>query len=468
MVSLELFVLKLIMSMPGLDVFRIRDEYMYLLALGFLCICAVIGLLIYYKPDNSIKITITRLIYHFLAMLTSVSITAITVIYPYRVNNAIEEDLTSLKCPSTKTVYRKDSSGTGTGSKSNTKSRSQQLQFPKHTQRLKSDSSGLYNSRKNRTNSGSKSTKTNTNMLPSSTNLTPKFSNKMSSRSSPKLSPQVTPHASPKLSPPLRSISCPSPINTITDFQLNGRNSSPDVLHGPTPSTPGQRSRDRPKSKSMIEVIGMGSTPITASSPTAPSPNTSRLPTPNSRDIDRNERGQLNTAYNRVTLEQVMSELVGIEAFLKHLVKELSAENLFFLSDVVQYKMSFVEDGLLDQIYGWIMALPNDIPKSHILLEKDHYVRGRMICNKYIRQNSEREINISWSARVDIVNAFDSKDLNQLPTVLEYSTRFDYAASEIRKLLTDSYRRFCLTPVCISEHYILQNITCTVYTIGLK
>ena len=317
----------------------------------------------------------------------------------------------------------------------------------KHVRRLKSESSNHHHtlSRKKRANSGSKSFKTNTNM--SSPNLSPQFSPRISPKSSPKLSPKLSPPLSPQLSTPNKQI-YPSPINTVTDFQLNGTTSSSgNNVHDSNPASCNKQTRDRPRS--IIEMIGMGSTPVTVSSPTIQNTalSLSRQQTPISRDIDRNDRGQPSTPYNRISLEQVMSELVGIEAFLRHLVKELSAENLFFLSDVVQYKMSFVSDGVLDQIHGWMMELPDNIPQSHILKEKDHYERGRMICNKYIRQNSEREINISWSSRCDIVSKFDSTDLINDPAPFECSQRFDAAAAEIRKLLADSFRRFCLTAV---------------------
>lgn len=431
LISLEIFVLKLIMRMPGLDVFRIRDEYMYLLAMGLILIISIVCLLVYYEPNDNLKITTTRLIYHFMVMSASVAAIAISIIYPYRVNIAIRKDLSNLH------TFGRQSSMTRSRKNSATASKSARPKS-KHVRRLKSESSNHHHaSRKKRTNSASKSFKTNTNI--SSPNLSPRFSPKTSPKSSPKLSPQLSPPLSPQLSPPNKQM-CPSPINTVTDFQLNGTTSSSNI-----------QSRDRPKS--IIEMIGMGSTPVTVSSPTAPNraPSLSRQPSPISRDIDRNDRGQPSTPYNRVSLEQVMSELVGIEAFLRHVVKELSAENLFFLSDVVQYKMSFITDGILQDIPGWFMELPQDIPKSYILKEKDHYERGRMICNKYIRQNSEREINISWSARCNIVSKFDSNDLITAPEPYECSQRFDAAATEIRKLLADSFRRFCLTPVkCIS------------------
>lgn len=381
--------------MPGLDVFRIRDEYMYLLTIGLSIIIVIICLLIFYDPSNKMQITISRLIYHFVAIIGSVGIVMIKIIYPYRVHFAIQRDLNEHS-------YKYGRQNSMTRSRNNTLSKSQPTAI---IRRLKSKSSHK-SLTKNRTSSMSKSTK----------NI------------SPNLSPRFSPKVSPKLSPPR---SCPSPIQTPTEFQLNG-SSSPNNNNN-------QQQRNRPKS--ITEMIGMASTtPITVSSP---------IPQ-NTASLSRQQTPRDNSSYNnKVTLDQVMKELVGIEAFLKHLVKELSAENLFFLSDVVQYKTAFVEDGLLDDIFDFYLELPEDIPKSHILEEPDHYERAKAICDKYIRQNSEREINISWGTRVAITNAFDKLDVITKPSPLEFSTRFDFAAAEIKKLLSDSFRRFCLTPVGI-------------------
>eukprot|EP01083_Nonionella_stella_P052059 138288_1 len=293
---MEVIILKLILSMPGVDVFRIRDEYTYLLAVGLVFVLIIATLLMLYDEEKPFGVIISRLIYHLTAMVGTVTMCAISVIYPYRVHYAIQEDC-------------------------NKKERS----------RSKNNSTHAV--------------------------------------------PNKSPQTSPKLSP------------------LG--------------------------SKTLSEMLDM----------------------PPSRHSSRN-----NVNLSRVSLDELMKYLVGIEAFLDHLVKELSAENLFFLSDVWQYKSAFVTDGVLDEVFGWSMELPDDIPKSHILQEPDPYARCAMICNKYIRRNSEREINISWSTRNQIVKAFDAEDVVTKPEPITFCTRFDCAAEEIRKLLTDSYRRFCLTP----------------------
>eukprot|EP01084_Bolivina_argentea_P308479 533433_1 len=89
----EIFQLKLILRMPGLDVFRIRDEYMYLLTIGLTLIIIIFCLLIFYDVNNINQIIISRLIYHLTVMIGTVFISTISIIYPYRVYHSIQKDL---------------------------------------------------------------------------------------------------------------------------------------------------------------------------------------------------------------------------------------------------------------------------------------------------------------------------------------------------------------------------------------
>ena len=94
------------------------------------------------------------------------------------------------------------------------------------------------------------------------------------------------------------------------------------------------------------------------------------------------------------------------------------------------------------------MKLPDRIPKSAIIHdEQNPYDRAKVLCDTYIREGSERQVNISYGVRTDIIMKFDKEDLNKPPTPAQYVLRFDEAADEIRRLLNDSFRRFSLTPV---------------------
>ncbi len=92
------------------------------------------------------------------------------------------------------------------------------------------------------------------------------------------------------------------------------------------------------------------------------------------------------------------------------------------------------------------MVLPSSIPISNILEIGIPYERAKAVCNKYVRDGSEREVNISYTARNDVLIAFDKGDLSNPPSPVDYATRFDKAATEVQHLLKDSYQRFRGTP----------------------
>eukprot|EP01084_Bolivina_argentea_P084885 153469_1 len=114
-----------------------------------------------------------------------------------------------------------------------------------------------------------------------------------------------------------------------------------------------------------------------------------------------------------VNLKDIMSDFEGYKVFMEYLVKCVSAENLLYVSEVIQYmrdltkKYNVKASSVQLQTYFDQYCIPKVLPKSAIMTNIDATsIRFLRLCEKYILERSEFEINISHKHRKNLVNMY--------------------------------------------------------------
>eukprot|EP01095_Lingulamoeba_sp_RSL-Kostka_P000667 TRINITY_DN10943_c0_g1_i1.p1 TRINITY_DN10943_c0_g1~~TRINITY_DN10943_c0_g1_i1.p1 ORF type:complete len:415 (+),score=80.79 TRINITY_DN10943_c0_g1_i1:60-1304(+) len=116
------------------------------------------------------------------------------------------------------------------------------------------------------------------------------------------------------------------------------------------------------------------------------------------------------------SLSTLLESQIGIDYFLKFLVRDYSVENILFWLDVQQYNTT--------------------LDFSNI---KDVQIYSKCIIQKYIQPNSELEINIDADIRRNIMNQMNNPNINM----------FDEAVDAVFILMRDSsFNRFLNSPEC--------------------
>ena len=116
---------------------------------------------------------------------------------------------------------------------------------------------------------------------------------------------------------------------------------------------------------------------------------------------------------NIVTLKDIMSDFEGYKVLMEYLIKCVSAENLLYISEVIQFmrditkKYGISASSVQLQHYFDQYNIPKILPKSSIMTSIDATsIRFLRLCEKYILEQSEFEINISHKNRKSLIKLY--------------------------------------------------------------
>ncbi|ETO22543.1 hypothetical protein RFI_14658 [Reticulomyxa filosa] len=167
----------------------------------------------------------------------------------------------------------------------------------------------------------------------------------------------------------------------------------------------------------------------------------------------------------QISLEKILSDKYGFELFAAHLVKELSLENILFLTEYMQLKHFIVVHQLQKYVtdIGCLLPIcPNLIQKNFhprllqttlsaptiwfICLNMFHYLYGH-----YVMSGSVALLNLSFETSSNITRQMtELRRTSSVKSLQPLITAFDIAASDIIRLLRgDSFYRFQLSRECI-------------------
>jgi len=114
-----------------------------------------------------------------------------------------------------------------------------------------------------------------------------------------------------------------------------------------------------------------------------------------------------------VALKDVMADYEGYKILMEYLVKCVCSENLMYVSETLQYmkdltaKHEVTPPNVQSQNYLDAYAIPPDLPQSRIMTQSPATsVRFLKICEKYILEQSEFEINISHKNRKNLTTVY--------------------------------------------------------------
>eukprot|EP01084_Bolivina_argentea_P097276 174896_1 len=129
------------------------------------------------------------------------------------------------------------------------------------------------------------------------------------------------------------------------------------------------------------------------------------------------------------------------ERFMQHLQKEWSLENCLFIIEVMQFKDNNSTNN--DDI-GYYLQLPKDIPKSEIVYGENENIPVQQmfgLYDKYVKNGSDFELNISYKHRMDVITKISEATLNK--DNFQFNVLiFDDCLMEISRLMNDSWHRY--------------------------
>ncbi|ETO13397.1 hypothetical protein RFI_23978 [Reticulomyxa filosa] len=183
-----------------------------------------------------------------------------------------------------------------------------------------------------------------------------------------------------------------------------------------------------------------------------------------------------------ISLENILAQPKTFDMFASHLASELSLENLFFLTELMQLKyflrwqqlqifsifyvyLFMPEEEINEKSLGWILQLPQKVIEDNL---DSHLIKKGTICKqkvykvaflmfhylyqRYVQTNSLSQINIASEVRQPILDAFAEKQIfvsnnsdltDAKHTICRFIQVMDIAAINIYRLLeNDSLVRF--------------------------
>lgn len=136
-------------------------------------------------------------------------------------------------------------------------------------------------------------------------------------------------------------------------------------------------------------------------------------------------------------------------SFIRHLVNEVSVENIFFLSDIMAYKKAFTLNNKLKSIEGFQCSVGTQLARLIYRRTFTHYAWA--ISKTYIDGTSSLYVTaISDEQRFDVTEKLEDKDPAQekdggQPLYQGLQTIFDEVADEVYEELRKAYNRFAYT-----------------------
>jgi hypothetical protein len=167
-----------------------------------------------------------------------------------------------------------------------------------------------------------------------------------------------------------------------------------------------------------------------------------------------------------IPMESALRDRKVTTEFIKHLVNELNVENIFFLSDVIAFKKTFVRRQVLESLQGFDCKVTSQLARLQFIRGFTRYAWA--ISKTYVDNTSSLYVTaisgVTRDAAIDELEAMnpdieeqvaDAKDVEDQNTnvdsdaKLKYLSRlhliFDQCAVEVYQELQNSYARFAAT-----------------------
>jgi hypothetical protein len=148
------------------------------------------------------------------------------------------------------------------------------------------------------------------------------------------------------------------------------------------------------------------------------------------------------------TFEQMLGDPVAVATFLKHLVWELSVENLFFLSDVMRFKKTFQTEGKVRDLSGFYYDVPHMLARYGYKPEMGFIPYAWAISKAYVDNLSAFYVTSMdedvRDAILDYLSTLTAEDERLLegPQLEKLMNIFDPAARHVFALVKQAYARF--------------------------
>ena len=185
----------------------------------------------------------------------------------------------------------------------------------------------------------------------------------------------------------------------------------------------------------------------------------------NTKHLPQKKRKNSENVLNGIESSQcnaaeVISHLDGYTAFMRFLFTEFSSENLLFITEYFMFIEALNRNGItvmFDDMNesGFKCKFPQQLPQTSVvkkfeeqLIAHDTFVIDAcldamgVLLNKYIRNQSAFEINISYLLRNQIVNAYNNKYLNGTDKMNQLLQHLQCATRDILYLMNSSFNRF--------------------------
>ena len=140
-----------------------------------------------------------------------------------------------------------------------------------------------------------------------------------------------------------------------------------------------------------------------------------------------------------MTLEEVLEDRTGFESFIKHLVQELSVENLLFITEVQQFRQTLGCESIDELDVPTLNLLW--LPISVGLQDENAWLRAVYIYAKFICKTAAHQINISHKAFIQITAFFpELSRLNETENSLEQKMKTKKKKSVCRRVEQRKFR----------------------------
>jgi hypothetical protein len=156
---------------------------------------------------------------------------------------------------------------------------------------------------------------------------------------------------------------------------------------------------------------------------------------------------ELTLADGAYPLDAVLVNAEANGLFIEHLTREIMVENIFFLSDVMAFKESFVQYNKLEEVQGFRCQIPTSLSRLMFRRTFTHYAWA--ITKTYVDGTSAFFVTaISEQTRERCIEFFEEQnpaDEKRNQTAAHYAALqvgFDEAAQEVLRVLKDSYMRW--------------------------
>jgi len=156
---------------------------------------------------------------------------------------------------------------------------------------------------------------------------------------------------------------------------------------------------------------------------------------------------------NNANLESIFANRSYCNVFLKHLVREISVENIFFLADVMAFKNAFITHRKLSrEVPGFTCRIPLELARYQYVKDRTFVHYAWSISKIYVDGSSifyvtaiSDEVRATLLEFVENLSPFLESDNEDKVDYEKLCTAFDAACKDVYEILKNSYSRFLKT-----------------------